>query len=214
MKKINVYWLLITGYCLLAVAFGLSLSLFVHRLPDVGQPLVEKELWVYSSHPVSQEIIPQNNGLHVITVYLRNVALRNQDPFLFELSDSSGVIRSIRLTGYNIGDGDNVRFQFNPIMNSKDNPLTLTLTSNSSQKIAIGVGYSDAARSIAYQSFYYPTNRLSILKSTAVNFLHSLFQLRFMIIFVILGLTAYSSFLLIPSRFRTLTSLPKSSNSA
>jgi len=205
--KINKYWLITITYCLIAVAFALCLSLLVRRLPDTGQPQVEKEIWVYSGHPVSQTITPVHDGFNVITIYLRNIGLRNQDPFLFQISDSTGVIRSISLTGYNIGDGDNVRFQFPPIMNSKNLRYTLTFSSESPHSTAIGIGYSDKAQSIAYQTFYYPTSRVSVIKSTTLTFLANLFHLKLIILFPVLFYLA-----LIPCSFvfRIKSETPKS----
>jgi hypothetical protein len=178
----NKFWLLTIAYCLVPIAFALSLGLLVRRLPDVNQPQSNQFLWIYSGHPVSQTFVPRHDGLNVINIYLKNVSLRNQDPFTFTLSDSSEVLRQINLTGYNIGDGDNVRFQFPPIMNSANLPLTLKLTSDSPQNIAIGAGFSESAKSIAFQSFYFPTSRLSVLKAVAVNFIKNIFQIRFIFI--------------------------------
>lgn len=176
MKKYR-FWLLTTIYCLIPIVFALSLSLFVRRLPDVGQAHENTQVWIYSGHPVSHTFIPRNNGLNVITVYLKNVSLRNQDPLIFRLSDNSVVIREINLSGYNVGDGDNVRFQFDPVMNSKGLPLTLTLTSDSPQSVAIGVGFSEPAQSIAYQTYYYPTSRLQVIKSATLTFIRNLFNM-------------------------------------
>jgi hypothetical protein len=185
--KVNKFWLITITYCLLPIAFALSLSLFIRRLPDIGQPESNQFQWIYSGHPVSQTITPQHNGLNVITTYLKNVSIRNQEPFTFELRDRTGIIRTINLTGYNIGDGDNVRFQFPPIMNSANLTLTLTLTSNSQKVSAIGVGYSESAQSIAYQTFYFPTSRILILKSVINNFVYGLANLCFIILFFGLG---------------------------
>lgn len=183
MKKYK-YWLLTIAYCLLPIAFALSLSLFVRRLPDIGQSRENTQVWVYSGHPVSQSFTPHNDGLNVVTVYLKNVTLRNQDPFKFELSDSSGIIREINLSGYNIGDGDNVRFQFDPIPDSANRPFTFTFTSDSPSEIAIGVGFSEPAGSVAYQTYYFPSSRLQVLKHTATAFLKNLANIRFIITFV------------------------------
>lgn len=185
MRKIKLYWILVTVYCLLPVIFALSLSLFVRRLPDVGQPRENTQTWVYQDHPVSQTFTPQNNGLNLLTVYLKNVSLRNQDPLTFSLSDSSGIIREIKLSGYNIGDGDNVPFQFEPISDSSNKSFKFTFTSSSPKEIAIGVGYSEQDKSVAYQSYFFPTNRYQLLKTATIGFILSLFQPRFLAIVTI-----------------------------
>lgn len=191
MKKVSFYWLLISVYSFLAIGFGLGLSLAVRRLPDASQSQVQKEIWVYKDHPVTQTITPGHDGLNVLTVYLRNVALRNQEPFLFELSDSAGVIRSIQLTGYNIGDGDNVRFQFAPIPDSAGKTYTIKFSSDSPLSSAIGAGFSDLAHSIAYTSYYFPTNRLTVLKLTSKLFIGSLINPRFLVELGIIGTISY-----------------------
>ncbi len=213
MQKISTYWLLVAAYCFLSLGFALSLSLVIRRLPDIGQPRENTQVWVYSGHPVSQMIAPQSNGLNVVTVYLKNVSLRNQDSFLFELSDLSGVIRSIQITGYNIGDGDNVRFQFDPVLDSAGKIYTLTLTSNSPRDIAIGAGYSDPAKSIAYQTYYYPTDRKLVLIKTSQNFIRSLLNVRFWVTLSVIGLLSYSVFLLMPFKLSTFNTPSEKSSS-
>jgi hypothetical protein len=195
--KTNKYWIITIAYCLLPIAFGLSLSLFIRRLPDVSQPLSGQWQWIYSGHPVSQTITPRHDGLNVITVYLKNVSLRNQDPFYFTLADASGVIRKIDINGYNIGDGDNVRFQFLPIFDSKNLTLIFTLTSSSPQSAAIGAGFSDSAGSLAYQTYYFPTSRMVVLETAAGDFTNRLLRPRF-----ILLAAAFLALFLIPLNFK------------
>jgi hypothetical protein len=199
----------------LVVSFGIVLNLGVRRLPDVSQSSVKKEVWIYKDHQVSQTFTPQNDGLNVIHIYLRNVSLRNQNPLTFTVSDLDGtIIRRINLTGYNIGDGDNVRFQFAPIPDSAGKTYTLTLSAaGTSYSKAIGVGFApgdnypggesrvsgEASGDIAFSAFYFPTNRLEVLKSSLAFFIRSLVQPRLIIYLSLLTLTGW----FLTSRFFT-----------
>jgi hypothetical protein len=188
----NKYWFIAFTYCLLPIAFALSLSLFIRRLPDVGQSRENTQIWVYKDHPISQTFTTQNNGLNVITVYLKNVSLRNQDPLVFRLLDKSNVIREITLSGYNVGDGDNVRFQFDPVLDSANHTYTFSFTSDSPQKSSIGVGYSSDFQSIAFQSYYHPTRSLVVAQTVTISFIRNLLSLKLIITFISLLLCLIS----------------------
>jgi len=189
--KINKIWLIAFAYCLLPISFALSLTLFVRRQPDIGQPQENTQTWIYSGHQVTQSFTPRNNGLNIITIYLKNVSLRNRDPFLFQLSDANGILRTIRINGYNIGDGDNVRFQFDPVADSGNKQFTLTLSSESPKELAVGVGFSEVAESIAFQTYYFPTSRINGVISNTIEFTRSLFQPVLIIFFFTTGLFAF-----------------------
>lgn len=189
--KTNKIWLFTIAYCLLPLTLAMCLSFFVRRQPDYGQPIENTQVWIYSGHPIKQEFIPQNNGLNVITVYLKNVSLRNKEPFLFELSDSSGLLRTIGINGSNIGDGDNVRFQFAPVVDSAGRQFTIILSSESEKEMAIGAGYSDQVRSIAFQTYYFPQSRLSGLQVNVMHFIGLLFRPKFVFTAFMSGLVAF-----------------------
>lgn len=207
-------YLLISSFLIVSfIAFGILLSLGVRRLPDVSQPQVKKEVWIYKGHEVSQTIRPLHDGFNVVHIYLRNVSLRNQDRFVFTVSDSGGtVIRKIDLTGYNIGDGDNVRFQFAPIPDSAGKEYTINLSSpETTYAKSIGVGFisgnnypggdahvsGETPGDIAFSAFYFPTNRLEVITSSCMFFARSVFQPRFILMLVVLSVTGW----LLTSRF-------------
>jgi hypothetical protein len=190
--RLNKYWLIAGGYILAAFVFALGLCFGIRRLPDVSQPRLEKEVWVYSGHSVSQTIVPGHDGFNVIDIYLRNVALRNQSPFTFVLSDASGQpLRTIRLTGYNVVDGQNIRFQFDPIPDSRSRQLTFTLSSDSPENLAIGAGYSSADKSLTFRSYYYPSRRWEVISSVLSGWTETLFRLRFIAILLFLAVSGY-----------------------
>jgi hypothetical protein len=170
LKNKNWCWGLTLGYCLSVLIIGLGLSQGIHRLPDVSQPSVEKEVWFYGDKTISQKVEPLHNGFNVVQVYLRNIALRNREPVTFSLGDTTGKeLRRIDLNGYNIGDGDNVRLQFTPLTDSKGKTYRLVFSSPSSVwENAVGVGYSGPeypGGSIAYSLYYNPVSRLEVIKT-------------------------------------------------
>jgi hypothetical protein len=189
--KLNKYWLLACGYLLLSLGFAFILGFQIRRLPDVGQPRENTQLWAYSGHPVSQIFTTKHDGLNIVTVYLKNVSLRNQDPFEFILSAGSQPLQTIRISGYNIGDGADVPFQFEPIPNSAGKTFTFTLVSGSGPDLAIGAGYSSIDQSLAYQTYYYPTNHAAVVSAVLSGFIGSLMHLRFLLLLGGLGLAGY-----------------------
>jgi hypothetical protein len=187
MPKINP-WLVVIFYVIPVLCFAFGLGFGVRRLPDVGQPRSDSIVWIYKNHEVTQNITVLNNGFNVLTVYMRNISLRNQKPLTFTLKDSGGVtVREIHLTGYNIGDGDSVRFQFAPLTDSGGKTYQVVLSSPASVfGDAIGVGYSDL--NISYQSYYYPIGRFTVVSGTVLAFLHSVLKPEFLIILAGVGI--------------------------
>lgn len=191
----NRYFLLTLFYtlCLFGLAFILGLG--VRKLPDFSQPEVKKEVWIFSGHDVSQSFTPVHNNLNTIYIYLRNISLRNQEPLVFTVKDAAGsVLRTINLTGYNIGDGTNVRFQFAPIADSGGKKYTLNLSSPTSVWAnAVGVGFisvdnysggeaivaNEAPGDIAFSGYYFPVNHSQVIISTLTGFIAKLARPQF-----------------------------------
>src|SRR3972149_7151737 len=189
------------GLLLLLIAAGIGLSFFVPRLLDSQQPVLEKEVWVYAGHPVSQTIVPKNNGLSLIRIYMRNVALWNQDPLEFTLTDavSGQVIRQIHLNGFNIGDREVIRLQFEPIPDSAGRNFIIKFTSPTSDiGRSLGIGYTSedhypAGSENSYESqpgdltfelYYQPTNRIQAVFGVFLNFIRRLLTLRIVVTFI------------------------------
>ncbi len=181
----NKYWLIALVYCLLPVLFAVSLSLFIRRLPDTGQPRSDEFIWISKNHPVDQDIYPGHDGLNVVTIYLKNVGLRNQKPLFFYLLQNGKIIRRISLNGYNVGDGDSVRFQFSPITDSAGQTFQIRLESpGTDTREAIGVGVSSG--NISYQTYYFPTLRIQVLQAEVNGLVKSVLDFKFLAAFLIL----------------------------
>ncbi len=191
----NKFFLISLIYIIFLFGFAFILSLGVRKLPDFSQPEVKKEVWIYSEHDVSQSFTPVHDNLNTIYIYLRNISLRNREPLLFTVSDATGsVIRTINLTGYNVGDGDNVRLQFAPISDSGGKKYSLTLSSPSSVWAnAVGVGFvadntysggealvaNEAPGDIAFSGYYFPVNHRQVVISTVTDFMLKLARPQF-----------------------------------
>jgi hypothetical protein len=190
MPRINPT-LITVVYITLILAFAVCLGFGVRRLPDVGQARSETEVWIYKNHDITQKITPVHNGLNVLTIYMRNIGLRNRQPLNFSLLDQKGdVIREIALNGYNVGDGDSVRFQFAPIVDSGGKSYQIVLSSPTSvYKDAIGVGFY--AGSISYEAYYFPEGKLAVVRDVVSTLFARLFSIRFIVMFVILGAIAF-----------------------
>jgi len=197
MPKIKYLWLITFAYLFAALVFAFSLGFGIKRLPDIGQPKTDYEVWIYKNHDITQTITPQHNGLNILTVYMRNVMLRNRQPVIFSLRDSAGrIVREIDLNGYNVVDGDSVRFQFPQIPDSAGKTYQLVFSSPTSGFTdAIGVGIS--GKTISFQAYYYPSGRFTVVAGEILSFFKSLFNPGFVILFVILGFLAVGCGLLI-----------------
>lgn len=158
-------------YIFLCVLILVAATLFgVRRIADAGQLEHDQEVPVYADHPVSQPVAFSHNGANVVVIFLKNIALRNRQPFIFTLSLDGRVVREININGTNIGDGDNVRFQFDPISGSLNQTYLITLSSPMSQySDAVGVGYSSPHKSIAYQLYFSPQSKTESLTSLFVH---------------------------------------------
>jgi hypothetical protein len=188
------------GLLMLLVVTAVSLGFFVPRLEDSAQSVNEKEVWFFTNHQISQTVIPRNNGLSMIRIFMRNVALRNNDPVNFSLSDNNGkIIRQITFNGFNVGDGETIRLQFDPIADSSGNTYRFTFTSPTKEVgQALGIGFTsqnlypggkaeineNADGDLTFQLYYQPTNRASAVLAVFINFLCNLITLRIIVTLV------------------------------
>lgn len=75
---------------------------------------------------------PKHSGLNIILLRMKNPDLADTSDFVFTIGDSTGqTLRRLNFSGRNIGDPSDVRLQFDPILNSSGQPLTLAVSSPS-----------------------------------------------------------------------------------
>ncbi|MEK7090942.1 MAG: hypothetical protein AAB887_00360 [Patescibacteria group bacterium] len=75
---------------------------------------------------------PIHSGLNIILLRMKNPNLADTSDFVFTLKDQANqTVRELNFSGRNIGDPSDVRLQFTPILDSANQPLTLTIISPS-----------------------------------------------------------------------------------
>lgn len=204
----NKFYLFLPLYLLPILLISLSFSSVIRHLPDSSQPITEKEVWIYANHSISQTITPKNNGLDIISLYMRNVALRNQEPIAFDLYDSAGkLLRHIDINGYNVVDGSSLKFQFPALSDSAGKTYKFSLSSPSTQWYnAVGVGFAagepylggetivDGTKGdLSFQLFYAPGNRLALILDSGTTLITQLLRPEFLLYFITFSLITYYS---------------------
>ena len=193
------YWLVLAGY--ISASLGLLVLFTVwglRRVPDSAQYTTQKTLPLYAGQPLAQTIIPRHDGLNTVLIYLKNPALANIDPVDFELKSTSGqVLRTIPLSGRNIGDGDTVRFQFPPVSPSAGITFIIQLsapqTLPGSVPVAVGFSHMDSypagqslqtgeAGDMSFQLFYFPQNKILLLGEMWANIFPKVVNFRFQVL--------------------------------
>jgi hypothetical protein len=172
------------GYILFAISFGVVIILGLsRRILDSAQYQSDNTLLIHNEMVLRQTIKPVNPGLNTIMVYLKNSGQLNHDPFRFRLVDESGqVVREIYLNGSNIGEADNVRFQFSPVVDSAGQIYIIELMSDTPSNkptIKAGISKTDSypegqlisdevvGPDLSFQLFYRPQDRLMLMKEVA-----------------------------------------------
>lgn len=104
---------------LIVIVFALLLS-GCNRL-DAHQPLTDTTIPLTLESSVSQTFLSSRDGLNIVSICIRNPK-RALTPMQFKLyeSTSNEVIREIQFSGGNIDNLDCTRFQFEPILTSRD----------------------------------------------------------------------------------------------
>lgn len=164
--------------------FVTGTTLFSRRILDQTQDGQRNEVWIYRDHGVKFPIVPNNDGLNTIKVFIKNPYLRNKDPFEFSLLDKNeNIVRKILINGSNIGDGDLVRFQFEPIIDSAGKKYIIQLLASNSE-ISQSVGTT-----ASFEAYYKPQNKLKILMDVAREFGYNILDWRLwvMISLIIVG---------------------------
>lgn len=125
---------------------------------------------------------PRNNNLNIIILHFKNPNLQNTENYTFSLTGPQNeILYQTQFSGRNIGDPSDLRFQFSPIPNSKDIPLTITLKPNSTiSPVQVLV---DRSGEVAYQAYY----RTSFSPKSPLNYI-STDPIFFIIWFIFLGL--------------------------
>lgn len=122
---------------MLCISAGFFLVLFfIVLLYAAKNIIVIEQTSEYTSSPVvtqsnlSTAVPPSITNLSVIYIKLRNPGYQNKEPFQFVIQDKNGtILRSVTISGANIGSDEWVKFQINPLNIGLDG-ATITLHSD------------------------------------------------------------------------------------
>lgn len=127
----KVIW--ITTATILFTVFILPfiLVLPVRYVPSGLQPSLGNTLGVYQKNEITQEFISTKDNLAGVAMSIKNPNFRNrQDLYLNVYDKENNQLRTVKINGANIADGDFVKFTFEPIPNSLNSIYTLVLSSH------------------------------------------------------------------------------------
>ena len=172
--KSNILIILIPFITILIIVLLVAgLTLFSRRVLDQSQDGQKNEIWIYQDHGVGFPVVPNNDGLNTIKVFIKNPYLRNKDPFEFSLLDKNeNIVRKISINGSNIGDGELVRFQFDPIADSGENRYTIHLSAPITE-ISQSVGTTTA-----FEAYYRPQNKSKVFMDVTREFGYNILDWR------------------------------------
>ncbi len=123
MKKLVMLSVLFTLSLISVVPIVLSLG--IKLIPDRVQPPTEQSEAIYQDKVVIQSFIAREDNLTGIGVSIRNWVLQNKKDIHLELYDKDNkLLRRSTLSGKNIQDGSFMKFQFEPLADSKDKKYT------------------------------------------------------------------------------------------
>lgn len=90
---------------------------------------------ITTNQPLTQSFRASGDGLYLVLVKLKNVSIRNRDAFIFSLLNEGGEkVREVQISGVNIGDGEIVKFRFEPILDSQEKAYHIKLESQTIEK--------------------------------------------------------------------------------
>jgi hypothetical protein len=127
--KHNKYLLISFLAIITLFAFSLAVSiLLVRNRLDLSQNNQNSFLPLVYGQIISQNFTSQHNNLNMIIINAKNPNLINKDEYQFSLKTNTGeIIYQQVVSGFNIGDPGQVRFQFNPIVDSAGKTYSLQI---------------------------------------------------------------------------------------
>lgn len=123
-----------TTFFLLFLVFVIPALLagFIKVIPFNHQPgySVENKLSIYGNRVFIQKFTSQESNLTGVGISLGNPNLKNKKDIILTLYDQGGgILRSSRLNGLNLEDGDFVKFAFEIIPDSKGKEYQFNISS-------------------------------------------------------------------------------------
>lgn len=213
MKNLEVKAVIISILILvvLFVLIPFSLLLSVDSISFIDQPSFRGDYKVYGDTNLKQEVYTDHNKFHAIAMSVKNPNLLNKNDLIIDIFDkSNNKVRHVKKTGLNIHGGSLVKFNFDPIEDSKDKKYNLLVYSPESQDFEsfsifltsdqvswigdLKINDNLTSEKIALRVYYKPENRLLLIKNIYLSFFNNIFRDKtFMIFyfFIVLLLVSY-----------------------
>lgn len=130
MRKLIWFTTIFVFFLLFILPF--AASLLIKMIPDNDQPPydINNKRGIYQIFEVSQSFTSQSDNLMAIGISLGNPNLKNKSEIIFDLKDTSGnMVRQVKINGANVQDGGFIKFNFDPIGDSKGKVYVFSLSS-------------------------------------------------------------------------------------
>lgn len=96
--------------------------LLIKMVPSGDQPGYNwySRVSIYGERELTQEFLSKYKNMTAVATSIKNPNLRNKKDINFNLYDeNNNLIRTSKLNGFNIGDGDFMKFVFEPVIDSE-----------------------------------------------------------------------------------------------
>lgn len=143
----------------LTVAFfgGLILvSLFylTKNVPNVLRAEGERRVEIFGNVDVTSNFKSTKDNLAVVFIKLHNFVKRNRGEFTFFIQDENGnILRTVKISGENIGEDDWTKFQFPILTGIKDKNLTFVLRSDAQEAGKSVIAYTNKDGNFLFKSY-------------------------------------------------------------
>lgn len=174
-KKDKVAWLISfsIGFFLIVFSF-LFPWLAVRNRFDSNQPDRDIFMPLRPGKNLSQTFTANHNLINIVILCFKNPGLANKSEFKFLLKSSEGKnLVEKTFSGFNTGDPSDIRFQFEPIADSKGKVFTIEVSTFSPEEPLLSMG-TDGQKGLSYAVYYRTMNKklafLDLLESFSLRF--------------------------------------------
>lgn len=174
-----LFFIIITSLIILA-------GLFTRSVLDQIVNGQEADIKIYRLQSAEKIFVPKNDGLNMLSIYLKNSNLRNKNLFILTIFDQDiNPIRKVIINGKNIGDGEGVRFKFDPITDSSNQKYTLQLSAPDTE-----IGQAIETK-MSLEAYYKPQNKFNIILEIAGDFVSNMNDWRLFVMLSVIISGAY-----------------------
>lgn len=168
-------------FFIIVASLTILTGLFTRSVLDQVVNGQEADIKIYRLQSAEKVFVPKNDGLNMFSIFLKNSNLRNKNLFVLTIFDQDiNPIRKVIISGKNIGDGEGIRFKFDPIANSASQKYTLQLSAPDTE-------YSQAVETkLSLEAYYKPQSKLNIILVITRDFLSNIEDWRLLIMLVVI----------------------------